>query len=293
MTMDTPKWIDVDGIATRYFEAGSGETIVLFFGGNFGAADGSNCAIVWELNFEDLAKTYHVVALDKLGQGHTANPKNDDDYTMHAVVQHSAAFMRKLGLSNAHLVGHSRGGYLVSRLTLEFPELVRSCTIIDSGTLGPGVSLTEVVHAKPPGEPLSRECQQWTYETYSYKPDHITSRWLDAVVEVGELEKTREAIRKMEAEDLKGRVFMPGLQREKAETLHWINEHGMKRPTQIVWGYNDPTAPLELGLRLYEMISAKERQAYFHVINESGHFPYREHPRRFNEILNGFIRSLN
>jgi hypothetical protein len=30
------RWIDVDGIRTRYFEAGTGEPIVFLYGGNFG-----------------------------------------------------------------------------------------------------------------------------------------------------------------------------------------------------------------------------------------------------------------
>ena len=292
MPMDNPKWVDVDGINTRYFDSGDGETVVLLYGGNFGSKDGSNCAIAWELNFDGLAANYHVVAPDKLGQGHTDNPK-DDDYTMNAVVHHAAAFIESLDLANVHLVGHSRGGYLVTRLTLEFPELVRSCTIVDSGTLGPGVGLNEIVHAQPPYDPLTRECQRWTYEKYSYRPDHITDTWLDAVVEVGKLPKTWEAIEKMETGGLKGRLFFPELARQKAETLRWIQDRGMKRPTQVVWGYNDPTAPLRQGIPLYEMIAAKERQAYFHIVNESGHFPFREHPERFNEIVHGFIRSLN
>jgi 2-hydroxy-6-oxonona-2,4-dienedioate hydrolase len=38
---------------------------------------------------------------------------------MAAVVQHAYGFLRTLGLRNVHPVGHSRGAYLVARLTLE------------------------------------------------------------------------------------------------------------------------------------------------------------------------------
>ena len=37
----------------------------------------------------------------------------------------------------------------------------------------------------------------------------------------------------------------------------------------------------------------KKRQTYFHIIGEFGRFPIREHPERFNEIVHGFIQSLN
>ena len=48
-----------------------------------------------------------------------------------------------MGLKNVHVVGHSRGGYLVARLTLEHPEIIRSCIIVDSGTLAPGPPNTQ------------------------------------------------------------------------------------------------------------------------------------------------------
>ncbi len=63
-----------------------------------------------------MLKAWHnVIAFDKLGQGYTDNPKSDADYTMHAIVQHAIAFLDKLGKKPYHLVGHSRGGYVVTR----------------------------------------------------------------------------------------------------------------------------------------------------------------------------------
>ena len=48
-------------------------------------------------------------------------------------------------LPPVHLVGHSRGGYCAARVTLEHHDLVRSLTLVNSGTLSPGVGTNEVV----------------------------------------------------------------------------------------------------------------------------------------------------
>ena len=50
MNQADERFVDVDGIRTRYFEKGSGETLVLFHGGNFGSNDAADCALDWGLN---------------------------------------------------------------------------------------------------------------------------------------------------------------------------------------------------------------------------------------------------
>ena len=67
--MTGEKYIDVDGIKTRYFEKGSGPLVVLFHGGHFGSHDAADCAEDWSLNFDELAERFHAFAVDKIGQG--------------------------------------------------------------------------------------------------------------------------------------------------------------------------------------------------------------------------------
>ncbi len=292
MTMTSAYFVDVAGVRTRYFETGDGEPVVLFHGGNFGSANLAECAIDWELNFGRLGRRFRVFAPDKLGQGFTGNPLTDDDYTMAAVVRHAHGFLTALGLENAHVVGHSRGGYLVCRLTLEHPERVRSCIIVDSNTLAPGVARSEIVLANPPEPRLSRESQRWIIERYSYDTGHITETWLDALCEVASLPESREAVDKMERQGLKSSRFFPALIREKEDTFARLRDQGMKRPTLVVWGYNDPTATLAQGRALFDVIAGTERRARMHIINRAGHFCFREHPEAFNGALQGFIESL-
>ena len=102
VTMGNVKFVDVDGIRTRYFEGGSGEAMLLVHGGGFGSTSFANN---WRPIFDHLASHFHVYALDKLGQGYTDNPRNDTDYSMEAVIRHVYRFLETLGIEKVHLVG--------------------------------------------------------------------------------------------------------------------------------------------------------------------------------------------
>jgi 2-hydroxy-6-oxonona-2,4-dienedioate hydrolase len=284
-----PQFVNVEGIRTRYFDKGKGEVLLLVHGSHFGTTDACDSAIDWELNFDQLAEWFRVIAIDKLGQGHTDNPKTDNDYTMAAVVAHTVGFIETLGLKNVHIIGHSRGGYIVGRLTLEHPELVRSCIIVDSGTLAPGPSKTEYIMAHAPQPRLSRESQRWVAEHYSFSDEHITDSWLDAAVEIAQLPKYKEAVSKMEEQGLKWKHFFPHLTLQKEETLNWIMQGRLTTPTMVVWGYNDPTALLKRGQALFELIADNNPKSEMHIINQSGHFCYREQPETFNRVIKGFV----
>ena len=290
MQMPEGRWIDVDGIRTRYHEAGSGDPVVFIYGGNFGTGDSASSAFTWNLQLQALAPRFRAIAFDKIGQGQTDNPKNDD-YTMQAVVRHAAAFLRAMKLPPVHLVGHSRGGYAATRLTLEHHDLVRSLTVVNSGTLSPGVGTNEVILSRPPFPRGSRECVRWVYENYSYDKAVVGEDWVDVVMETLAQPKYQESVKKMEGERLSSRLFLPRLAREKRETLQWLADGRLQRPVQVVWGYDDRTAVLERGMELFQLFARHEPRALFHVFNQSGHFPFREHPKRFNALLSRFCST--
>ncbi len=75
--MQNPKYVNVKGINTRYFDEGQGEPLLLIHGGNFGNEDNIDLADNWDLNWPWFVKWFHVYALDKLGQGFTYLPPSD------------------------------------------------------------------------------------------------------------------------------------------------------------------------------------------------------------------------
>ena len=129
--MNDPQYVDVNGARTRYFSAGEGEPLVLVHGGHFGLR---GSAEDWDVNFDRLARDYRVLALDKLGMGFTDNPPSDDDYIIESHAAHLHGFLDALGIERAHLVGHSRGGYAVTRVALAHPGRVHSLTGISSSS---------------------------------------------------------------------------------------------------------------------------------------------------------------
>ena len=289
MSMEGEKFVDVGGVRTRYVEKGDGDIVVLFHGGNFGAATSADAIEDWGRTIDDLAQWSHVFAIDKLGQGYTGNPKTDDDYTMDAVVKHAHQTLRTLGIEGAHLIGHSRGGYLTCRLTVDHPELVKSCIIVDSNTCAPGTGTNEVVFANRPGDVLSRESQRWVLEKYSYSADCVTEDWLDALVDIAQQQKYAETIDKMNNDGYLWTKFLPGLQTDKEDMFRILQTRGIQRPVMQIWGYNDPTVPHAMAFDLYRILAEKERRARWQIFNEAGHFSFREQPRRFNEVVRSFI----
>jgi pimeloyl-ACP methyl ester carboxylesterase len=287
--MGEEKWLDVDGIRTRYFDQGAGERIVMIHGAQFGASDGASSAKTWALNFPVLKTWHNAIAYDKLGQGYTDNPKSDSDYTMHAIVQHAIAFLDKLGKKPYHVVGHSRGGYVVTRLALERPDLVKSCVCVSSGSLSPGQSRTHIVFKDPPQPQLTRESIRWFCERYSYNPKIVTEDWLDGSVAIAETEKNKIAVAKMGKGGLSRKQFLPQLAKQRAETHRWLLTRGMPCPTLVVWGYNDPAADLQNGMQLIELFMEKQRDTEVRIINKSGHFVMREHPAAFNRLVDTYV----
>ena len=138
MAPSTAQFVDIEGTKTRYFEKGQGDPMLLVHGGQAGSP--GFAAWSWMPNFDALSENFRVIALDRIGQGGTDNPVQEEAYANYyqTVVDHVAGFIDTQKLEGIHLVGHSQGGWPVTRFALSIiPSLVRSLTIVDSATAAP------------------------------------------------------------------------------------------------------------------------------------------------------------
>lgn len=290
--MEKPKFIDVDGIKTRYFDAGKGEPLVLIPGGQMSSF---SSAYHWSLNFDALGEHFHVYALDKLGQGYTDNPKIDADYTMTASIDHVYKFLGTLGIQRTILMGHSRGALPAARIAVDHPEMVSALIIVDTNTLAADHPSTPVnfyrrLDAYPPPTP-DEEFVRREPEANSYSKAHITQDFVEEMLKIARLPKITEARRKYHKERLLDTLFLPDMRTRKYETLDKIRDGCLKAPTLIVWGLNDISAPVILGYQLFEHISMAASRTQFHVFNQAGHYVFREHAREMNRLVVGFLHD--
>lgn len=293
VAMHDAKHIDIDGVDTVYYDAGAGEPVFFIYGGNFGSPNSASSAKAWELNFGPLSRSHRTIAFDKLGQGLTGNPKRDEDYTMGAVVDHAIRVIEELQLPPVHLVGHSRGGFAAIRIALVRPDLVRSVTIVSSGTLSPRPSTNEIMLTRVPYPHYSREGARWVYEGYCCLKDRVTDDWIDGVHDILQLPKYRETVKKIAEEGLSSTYFMPQLAEMKLETLTWLEHGRLQRPAQIIFAQDDPTVHPEGAFDLFDLIARHQHHVRVHIINKAGHFSYREHPERFNALISTFVDTVS
>ena len=115
--------IRISNINTYYEISGQGETLVFIHGLGSSSQD-------WSFQTEFFSKDFQVLAYDVRGHGQSDKPKGP--YSVPIFAEDLANLLKKLGIKKAHLVGLSMGGWIAFQFGVDYPEMVRSLTIVNS-----------------------------------------------------------------------------------------------------------------------------------------------------------------
>lgn len=125
-----------DIIMHHYVERGSGFPLLLLHG------NGEQCGY-FEYQMEPFASHFRVLALDTRGHGQT--PRGTAPFTIRQFADDLLAFMDRLGIEKAHLLGFSDGGNIAMVFALRHPERVERLILnganIDARGVKAGVQL--------------------------------------------------------------------------------------------------------------------------------------------------------
>jgi pimeloyl-ACP methyl ester carboxylesterase len=110
-----------DGARIHYEVHGCGEPVLLIMG------LGSN-AYGWYRTIPWLAERYEVIAFDNRGTGRSDVPEGA--YSIVQMAADAAAVLAAAGHDTAHVVGASLGGMIAQRFAVQYPERLRSLTLV-------------------------------------------------------------------------------------------------------------------------------------------------------------------
>ncbi|HME68692.1 MAG TPA: alpha/beta fold hydrolase [Myxococcota bacterium] len=268
------------GHRISYRAAGCGP-VLLFIHGIAGSA------ATWDDVLPRLADRYSVVAPDLPGHGRSGKPPGD--YSLGGYASGMRDLLDALRHERASVVGHSLGGGVAMQFAYQFPERCERLVLVSSGGLGREVHFLLRAAAFPGAE--------WIL------PLLCAERVCDAVDSMGRF--------------LGGAGFRVGPDLEEAwrgfgtltdadgrqafiHTLRTVVDVRGQRvsatnrlylaagiPTMVVWGERDSTIPVAHAHAAHAAIPGSRLE----IFPGAGHFPYRDNPRRFVEVLLDFLQS--
>ncbi len=126
----TVQRVETSRISTRLLSSGSPDAEpVIFVHGNV------STATFWEEVMLALPEKYRGLAYDQRGYGEADIAKKiDATRGMGDLADDLEALMNKLGIQQAHLIGHSAGGSVLWRFVMDHPEMCKSVTLVNPGS---------------------------------------------------------------------------------------------------------------------------------------------------------------
>ena len=256
---DVYAFTEVDGIRVRYFRQGptGGPTVVLLHG--FGG-DLDN----WLFNLAPLAAAADVVALDLPGHGQSdiALPAA----SVEGLAGFVAAFLDRLGIGAAHLVGHSLGAAVAAQLAVDQPGRVAGLVLIAPAGFGPDIDMDYIdgfVRAASKKELKAVLGRLFADESL------VTRPLVDGVLRYKRLDGVGDLLAALAAG-----VFPDG--RQAAQPGRNLDPASV--PVTVVWGSEDRVIPVAHA-------DAVPDGAAVVVLEKAGHMVQMERAGEVNELL--------
>ena len=225
---------------------------------------------MWEPQMAALADTFRVLRYDTRGHGGT--PVTTDGYDFDTGADDVAAVLRELGIARTHFVGLSMGGMVGMGLGLRHPGVLRSLVLCDT--------MSEVgndYRAAADGriETAGRDGMEAMVEG-------TIARWFTAPF-VERNPPVLDTIRAMiRSTSLGGFV---GINNALKELDYTDRLHGIRTPTLLIVGDQDPSTPPAASRVIQERIDGAEMV----VIEDAAHLSNVEQPEAFNAALIDFL----
>jgi 4,5:9,10-diseco-3-hydroxy-5,9,17-trioxoandrosta-1(10),2-diene-4-oate hydrolase len=270
------RYIKIGSIDTRYWSAGDrGTPVILLHGG------GSSIEI-WVYNIQRLAQHHRVFAFDMVGAGLSHKPAVL--YSLDYQLQFLNAFLDKLDIQQASLIGNSMGGSIALKFAIESPERVKKLGLISSFGLGQEIDICDRLLAAFPAIakliPPSRDGVRMVLNSCVYDPKSVPEEWIDLNFQRFNLPGCKEALISL----LIANLDFWGVRREVFSPIVRQLDR-IKAPTLIIWGKQDSILPVSHA----DVAAKKIPHSRLHIFDRCGHWAQVEYPEKFNQLVLEFL----
>lgn len=258
--------IHANGIEIAYESVGDGEPVLFIAGLGYGGW-------FWHKQVAELSRDFRVITFDNRGSGGTDKP--DGPYTTAQMAQDAAGLLDGLGISSAHVVGHSLGGFIAQELTLARPDLVNQLVLASTSFGG-----ANAVPITPQALAVMMD--------RSGDPAALVRRGIDVAAAPGFAQAHPDVVDALLGYRLSGPVpaaqyhaqMMAGAAHNAEERIHAI-----ARPTLVLFGAHDQVVPPANAQLLTDRIpNARSR-----ILPGVGHIFPLEDPATTNRVLREFF----
>lgn len=276
---DDLQFVAVHGYRRAYRRRGAGPALLLLHGLG---CDSST----WEPVIDALAEHYTVIAPDLLGHGESDKP--DADYSLGGYANGMRDLLTVLDITKVTVVGHSLGGGVAMQFAYQYPDRTERIVLVSSGGLGREVTpLIRFLSLPGSGAALS---------VATFRP------WR-GVVAAGMRALSRTGVRELRDLDEVAAIYESfadprarhAVRRVTRHVLDWRGQFVTMTdrsylarivPVLVVWGADDMVIPVS-----HADVARGQAWTDVHVLDDTGHFPHRDHPERFAQILHEFVQA--
>jgi pimeloyl-ACP methyl ester carboxylesterase len=278
----TLQYRTIHGYRRAFRVAGSGPAILLIHG----IGDNST---TWETVQAKLAQRYTVIAPDLLGHGKSDKPRAD--YSVAAYANGMRDLLSVLDIERVTVIGHSLGGGVAMQFAYQFPQLVDRLILVGAG----GVTKDVNVALRIASLPMGSEALALLRLPLVLPALQLAGRVGGALFgSTGAGRDIPEAVRILE--DLPEPTASSAFARTLRAVVDWRGQvvTMLDRcyltesvPVQLIWGASDSVIPVAHAHLAHAAMPGSQLE----IFEGSGHFPFRDDPDRFCELVEKFIDS--
>jgi pimeloyl-ACP methyl ester carboxylesterase len=268
----------VHGHRRAYVKTGQGPVLLLLHG--------MGCDHrTWAPVLEQLGRHFTVIAPDLLGHGSSDKPRTD--YSVAGYANGMRDLLTVLGVDRVTVVGHSLGGGVAMQFAYQFPEHTERLCLVAPGGMGAEVSvLLRAMSLPGAGLVLGALTAGPLGLAGRLALGALSRTGLSCFRDAGELGDIMGRLSDSATRTAFGHVIRSVVDwRGQIITVTdrgYLTEH---MPMCVVWGADDTTIPAHHARVITDYAPA----ARVEVLPHSGHFPHRDHPARFVEIVREFV----